>query len=86
MMSVKKIYVLNDLQCGVIIGNEGYINEYSARHALVTWLLDQYWPEDWFRLAKDNNFDDPIEFIEAVLNSSQFDESLDVEIKEMKIV
>lgn len=85
-MNIEKIYILLDWQNGTIIGDECYISEYSARCALADWLQKQYSPCEWIEFAKDNGYDNPAEFTEAVQKCSDYDEDLEVKIQEMKIV
>lgn len=85
-MNIEKIYILRDCQDGTIIGNECYISEYSARCALVEWLQKQYSLGEWIEFTIDNGYDNPVEFTEAVQKCSDYDEDLEVEVQEMKIV
>lgn len=85
-MNIEKVYILRDRQDGVIIGDECYISEYSARCALVDWLQKQYSPGEWLEFAEDNGYDNPAEFTEAVQKYADYDDDLEVEVQEMKIV
>lgn len=85
-MNIEKVYILRDHQEGTVIGDECYINEYSARRALVDWLQKQYLPGEWLEFARDSGYDNPAEFTEAIQKCSDYDKDLEVEVQEMKIV